>query len=467
MKNNKEMLAIIIGGFLLRLISSYVGYGFIAFDEYFIGMDPAGFKLLVDNSYKFADVARTPLLFYFDYAVFFIANKLFGISSPLELIKFAGAFLGALSMLGVWMCYKLVLNISSDKKNALLCAFILSFYFVMPFICTRLMIESVSAIVLMVAVYFWSKNNWFWFALLLGISSMFRFQNGVIYIGVLVYVMFVVKNKAIKFIAGGLVALLLQIFLDYSVFGGFLTSLINYTKLQLEVITQHSRQPWFNFILLFIGLSLPLASLATLPAVYKAAMKYKVLGIMFVVFVVAHSFSPHKEDRFMIPVLPLFLLLMGLGLKEVKKYYKFSMRWFWTVNFVLLVPVIISPTMSNLIDAMDYSRKNGVEMFVSDSPITPRMFAGYKQTKVIKKDEWKDYFCTIDVKGLMNKKDIYVHSIFPQDQTNLAGFAKECGVELEYLGNFKGGFIDQILARLNAKFNYRRANGHLYKLSLS
>lgn len=464
MKNNKWIILILSLGLILRLLSSYLGYGFIAFDEYFIGMDPAGFKLLVDGTYSFADISRTPLLFYFDYGVFLMANKLFGISSPLELIKFAGAVLGVISMLGVWLCYRAAYSLSSDKKNALLCAAILSLYFIMPFISTRLMIESVSAVVLMIAVYFWSRNKWFWFALFIGISSMFRFQNGVIYIGVLLYVMFAVRNKTVKFLAGGLVAFLLQVILDYHVFGGFLTSLINYARLQTNTILDHSRQPWFNFILLFIGLSLPLASLATLPAVYKACVKYKVLAVMLLVFVLAHSFSPHKEDRFMIPVVPLFLLLMGLGLKYVKKYYRFSMWWFWTVSSILVIPVVISPTMSNVLDAMEYSRKNGVEIFVSDSPIIPKMFVGYKKIEVIKKEGWKDYFCSLKK---TDKSGIFIHSIFPQEQTKIAEFAKECDVNIEYLGNFKGGFIDRVLAKLNPKFNYRRANGHLYRLPLS
>lgn len=470
---NKELLILILAGAVLRILTAYFAYGFIAFDEYFMGMDPAGYKLLIDSSYKFTDAVRTPLLFYFDHYLFLFANKVLGVSSPLGLVRFASIVLGLISVLGIWMSYKIAENLGESKRTALLCAALSSFYFVMPFINTRLMVESISGILLVSAFYFWSRRSWFWFAFLIGVSSMFRFQNGVVFIFMLLYMLFAARMAIPKFLLGGLAALFLQAVIDHSVFGGFLTSLITYTKFQMDTLMDHSRQPWYNFILLFIALSIPIASIVILPALYKAGVKYKMLGIAFLGFILAHSFSPHKEDRFMIPMIPLYLVLIGLGLEPVRSYfeekgykklYKFSIYWFWIFNFILLVPVTISPTMSNVIDAMEYSRKNDAVVFISDSPMITRLFIAYKEIRPVQKDKWRDELCSIGHEGPKGYEGYYIHSIFPPEETKITEHAKACGVKLSYVRNFKGGHLDRLFAYLNPKFNYRRANGHLYRL---
>ncbi len=468
---NKELYIIIAAGFLLRVITSYFAYGFMAFDEYFFGMDPAGYKLLVDNSYQFAHTARTPILFLFDYYLFLFGNKVFGINSPLDLIRFASMVLGLISTVCIWMSYKIAENLGESKRTALMCALLSSLYFVMPFISTRLMIESLSGIAIVIGLYFWSRKGWFWFAFFIGLSSMFRFQSGVLCIAAFLYLVFTERKALPRFLAGGFVVLLLQVILDYKIFGGFLTSLINYAAEQSTGIFEHSRQPWYNFVLLFIALSIPIASIVTLPAFYKAGVKYKMLGFTFIFFVVTHCFSPHKEDRFMIPMIPMFLIMTGLGLEKIRTYfedkgfkplYRLCVSWFWIFNFILLVPVSISPTMSNVIDAMDYSRKNGAELFISDSPMITRMFVGYKGIKPVLKEKWKEELCSPELKK--GPHGYFIHSIFLPSETNIAEQAKACGVNLSYVGNFRGGYIDRLVAYLNPKFNYRRANGHLYRL---
>lgn len=468
------LFIIIISGVLLRLFCAYFSYGFMGFDEYQTAILPAGIKLFSDPSYVFTDVARSPLLYYLDYSLFWLASKIFNISSPVGVLRFAMIFVGLVNSLTIYLAYRISNMVGHDNKRAsLLVASLFAFYFAMPFIGTRLMSESLSSFFVIVAVYYAARSinlnekgmNIMLCGLYFGIAAMFRFQAGVLYIGMLVFLLFYDLKHRIKwFLIGGAIVLVLQIALDYVTYGGFLTSIFGYYKLQISVLATHSRQPWYNFLLLLLGLTLPIASILTVPAFIKCCVKYLWISIPFVLFVTLHCFSPHKEERFMFPVVPLFILMIGLGLKEIKGLYrKFNLYWFWIANTVLLVLTIFSPTLANVTEPMEYVRRSGFEVFASDSPLVPEFFTAYKgKTDVVDRYKWKFYLCSLD-----KSKNTYIHTVFQQEETNLEKSARECGIKLKYINNFKSGLADYIVAKLNPVFNRRRVNGYLYVIDRS
>ncbi len=469
-KNKLWLFIIVIAGAALRLLCAYSSYGFMGFDEYQTAIRPAGMKLFLDPSYIFTDVARSPILYYVDYYLFLLANKLFGISSPVWLLRSAMMIVGLFSTLTVYLAYRISMIINRDDKNALLVATLFAFYFAMPFIGTRLMSESLSSFFVILAVYFSTRSwrlddkggNIFLAGLFFGVSAMFRFQTGSLFIGMFLFLcIYDLRHRAKWLFLGGLLALILQVILDYVTFGGFLTSIFGYAKLQMEVLATHSRQPWYNFLLLLLGLTLPIATITTLPAFLRSCKRQLWLCVPLAFFVVFHCFSPHKEERFMFPIIPLFILMMGLGMKKATGFWsRFSNYWFWSVNTMLLLLVIFSPTLSNVTEPMDYVRRSGFQVFASDSPLVPDFFVAYAgKTEVIDRYKWKTYLCAID----KNKKT-YVHTVFQQDETRLETSAKECGVKLRYIDNFKSGLADRIVAKLNPKFNRRRVNGYLYEV---
>jgi 4-amino-4-deoxy-L-arabinose transferase-like glycosyltransferase len=440
----------------------------MGFDEYQTGIRPAGMKLLLDPAYVFTDAARSPILYYLDYYLFLLASKTFGITSPVWLLRFAMMVVGLFSSLMIYMAYRISLLVNRDDNNALTVASLFAFYFAMPFIGTRLMSEALSSFFVIAAVYFATRSwrmddkgsNIFLSGLLFGVAAMFRFQAGLLFMGMLLFLsIYDLRHRAKWLLFGGVLALILQIILDYATFGGFLTSIFGYVKFQMQVLATHSSQPWYNFILLLFGLTLPIATITTLPAFLRSCARHLWLCVPLAFFVIFHCFSPHKEERFMFPIIPLFILMMGLGMKKARGFWsKFSAYWFWSVNGILLFLVIFSPTLSNVTEPMDYVRRSGFEVFASDSPLVPDFFVAYfGKTDVVDRYKWKSYLCALD----KNKKT-YIHTVFQQDETKLEASAQECGIKLIYIDNFRSGLADRIVAKLNPTFNRRRVNGYLY-----
>lgn len=463
------LFIIIVCGALLRLLCAYYSYGFMGFDEYQTAILPAGIKLFNDSGYVFKDVARSPILYYFDYSLFWIASKILGVSSPVGILRAAMIIVGLINSVTIYFAYKISILVGQEnKKGPLLVASLFAFYFALPFIGTRLMSESLSSFFVVVAVYFAARSinlkekgfNIMLCGIFFGVAAMFRFQAGILYVGMLLFLLFYdLKHRTKWFLVGGAIVFFLQVALDYATFGGFLTSMFGYYKLQRSVLALHSRQPWYNFSLLLLGLTLPIASMITIPAFLRSCTKYLWMSVPLILFVLLHSFSPHKEERFMFPIIPLFILMIGLGLNEIKGLYrKFNLWWFWSVNSVLLVLTIFSPTLANVTEPMEYVRSSGFDVFASDSPLLPEFFVAYKgKTDIVEKNKWKTYLCSLE----KNKKT-YIHSVFQQNETNLEISARECGIKLTLIKNFESGLADHVVAKLNPTFNRRRVNGYLY-----
>ena len=71
--------------------------------------------------------------------------------------------------------------------------------------------------------------------------------------------------------------------------------------------------------------------------------------VMFAVFVVSHSLVPHKEERFMVPMLPILLVgLVPLAAWILDHGARWRAALFATVNLSLLVLVIGSPPQRGL-----------------------------------------------------------------------------------------------------------------------
>jgi hypothetical protein len=164
---------------------------------------------------------------------------------------------------------------------------------------------------------------------------------------------------------------------DYLLTGQFHGSIHGYLDYNLRFSgVNHGHQPFYVFILLFFALSFPfLLWPFRLPTGWKEAwQRHQTPLTFFSIFVIVHSLSPHKEERFMIPILPIFLVLLTpmIGFLMTERRY-LRLGTFLTLNTVLLLITITNTPQSNIL---------GLVRFLSHSRHLNSVY-GWKDTLVL------------------------------------------------------------------------------------
>ena len=354
-------------GLGLVLSVGFFNQGIIALDDYsegFARFIPAQ-NILFKNNLETAGI-RLPFQ-----SVFLLAlSKLglfLGITHPLNQVRFVLMVLGVLVYSIQTSCA--VMFFTEPRKRFLALLFC-SFYFLLPLVYTRPLIENMSGAFVTLsafcAFYFDKTKQTRWISasvLSIACASLFRFQTGVCFVAI-GFLVFLSQNKKTwaVFFGASVLSFLFTGLLDLFLTGGFHRSLLSYVTYNLQHSSSYGTTPFYTFALVFLGLSIPPSFLGRYPR-FSWKKSYEPLLTVFLfwfVFLVAHSIIPHKEERFIIPILPLFLIL----LVPLAHYWFFERksRWriayFCSVNFLLLPLTSFSTPQRNVIELVKYVDKN-------------------------------------------------------------------------------------------------------------
>jgi hypothetical protein len=321
MKNNQKILSVFLLiffiGFVARMVTSYVVYGPQSMDDYGHAVLP-GIEFTEGKALEIP-VWRSPLLVW-TLGTITSMGKFIGLTEIFSLIRFQLIFLGLFSLLlplyYLWIYRK---NFAEDFNYHLLAFGFLSLHFIVIFASTRAFGESIAMTLSFVALLMMIRSvphrnyvSLFFGSLILGIACLYRFQIGVFGIGFLVYLIWKKESKAIGIlIISGLVAAGLQGLIDHQVGRWPLQTLYEYLYVNKDGAVEHSIQPWYNtwatvLILLFMPFSWPL-----IRHIKKLNETERLLAAMCAFFILMHSLIPHKEERFLIPVVPFLLLIVA------------------------------------------------------------------------------------------------------------------------------------------------------------
>lgn len=346
-----------VAGLGVYVITAIFNIGIVAIDDYFQIMA----KVVPAAAYTPDQVVAatgvySPIPVLLHLGVVRLASML-GILHPYNQLRFDQAFLASFSFLTMWHAGKSCFTPFSESergRHQLIFTGLLGFYFAAPLFLTRPMVESLVAPFLLLgtalACRYWT-NPARWSLVLstfvFAAGATLRPQAGIVAFALPMAVVYRRRwaDLAVLGLAGA-AAFVVTGLIDGAIRGGFHESLRTYVAFNLQHSSDFGVSPWYTYLILLLGATLPPAFLARYRG-FPWRQRYEPLFpavAVFGIFVAAHSLVPHKEERFMIPIMPLLLLLLTpLAAWLLEHGPRWRVVYFTGLNLVLLPLMVLNP----------------------------------------------------------------------------------------------------------------------------
>jgi len=358
----KHFVFALVFGVLFRAIASYFIFGYTFADDFMDWIVPS-YLVSEGLPYDFFNFRMPNQLYLMSW--FFDFTKILGFGdNPISQIRVFYFLISLISLLAFWGARFFYL--AYQKENPLfgiLVLYLIAIHCIMPFISTRALTETISFPLVFLgfgmAEYGRIKqfHKWFIFGVfLIGLAAIFRFQVGLFFVGYAFCFLFKKEYKHLLYFFGaGVLLLCVQVLSEWA-YGRYpFETLINYIKInELSGLSQiRGAKPWYVYITaILLACFLPLVFF-TKDRLMLLWKKQFFIVIPVVFFVLMHSLIDHKEERFMIPVLPLvFALLAYIWSKEFlnKNVIRFFTMPFLVLNFILLFIVNTNNTQAGTVE---------------------------------------------------------------------------------------------------------------------
>lgn len=418
------LATVLIVALLLRLIAVIFSKGYMASDDQFETVDvaynwlrhglwsPDG--ILTWGSTITRDIMRFPLYALSLWAIMKVYLWL-GIDSLNTMMYGIRAVHAVFSLFSVYACYKIIEIATGSRRWALYGGLIAAVHFALPFLAVRNLIEMVGAhfwMLALLALYIFQKHRrrgWLIAAgLLTGLAWMIRFE--IIFAALVVPPVLWYESKKIKgaiiYGAAFILMLLVSGMIDWIIMDKFAASSINHIR---QVLTEPP--PYKTSFLIYPGILIgffipPLSLLLFFYSGFKSFWsRHRVLIFSTLCFIVIHTVSASRQERYMIPIIFPLLTIFVLGvhhqfnrsyfLSPRRRLFKILLIVATVINIALLIPLTVNYGKKGLVDPLvkiEKTKKGAAVAFVSPDKkrIYPRYYGGFVPIKEIKIKKWGD-----------------------------------------------------------------------------
>lgn len=472
---------VLIIGLVFRLIAVFFSKGYAFHDDHFemaelVERWRQGYSFLWTGS----DVHVFSLVYPgFLYLVFEACHRC-GLHEP-EQILFVLRLIHALfSLLAIYYSYKLALRIAGEEKTAILVAIAVALFWIFPFMSVRNLREFVCVPFLLAGCYYIADPKFSYRAILIAgllfaLAFTIRLQILFIPFGIGLTLLFQkeTRKKAILFgVFLGIGFMLTQGLFDLIYYRNPFASIAEYLRFNSDKtnIDIQPTGPWYQYLETLAGVFFLLPFFLLLLG-YIKSWKIKPARMFFwgsLLFFAFHSYYRNKQERFIIPFIPFFILLGIIGFYEYYKEHKrdkwlrnisrIAIGWFIVFNTIGLVFLCFSYTKKERVGSMLYlKRKGDVSNIIMESengaPRPPVFYLG-KQIN----------FYTLTAGDSIPALTLYIPG-GPDPEPNYLIMSGEENLEkrlsrlqrlyplLKFEKEIHPGFLDNIAYRLNPKHN--------------
>jgi len=406
----RQPLAVITGAAVaVRLLAAVFAKGYGMYDDHFLCVEIA--QSWIDGPKYWWDphatlVGHSMLLPASLYALF-LGCEAVGITDPQTKLLIVRLLLAAFSLLTVRFGYRIAQRLGG-RQAAIAAGWVLALMWLMPFLSVRALIE-----LLCVPFILWgmllflqaddkedaqgrpsTQRRMLWLLFAAGaVSCMgfaFRYQSILMPAG-LGFVLLLQRRwlGAVVFAAGCVVGVLgFQGVVD-TLYGGYpFFSFLNYVKINSTEYMNYPQLPWYNYFLTIAGLMLPPLGLMLWWGFGVSVRKHWRVWVPAFFFFAFHSIFPNKQERFILPFVPYFVILGVVGWQQwtaASGWWSRHQRlntgfWvaFWVLNTPLMVLMSVTYSKRSYCESMYYFHDKTVRSLVvepnSDHIFSPPLF---------------------------------------------------------------------------------------------
>lgn len=383
------LTTILLAALILRLLAAFFSKGYAFHDDHFC-------VLRVANSWAngiphWLTAAHPPKhsMVYAGINAFFMwIMHSFDIVDPevkATVLRILHAFY---SILIVYFGFKIT-KLLSNTRNAILAGWILALLWFMPYLSVKFLAELVCVPPVLAGFYYILKaerqpNNcwklWVLAGVLFGLAFTIRLHT-VLFAGGLGIVLLVKKKwtESILFTVGYLLMVIILIgipdilFFDYP-----FQYVVDYFIFNSENAYNYITGSPFKFLITTFGFLVPPVSVFLMWGYIKAWKIEPKIFVAVLIFFLVHSFFPNKQERFLLPMYPLLIILGVIGWNQFKDASRFWLKhpqlysglwkFFWTVNIIAAVALALTFTKKDRVAPLHYlSQQHDVESIIIES----------------------------------------------------------------------------------------------------
>jgi hypothetical protein len=119
-----------------------------------------------------------------------------------------------------------------------------------------------------------------------------------------------------------------------------------YVRYNLTHKNDYGSGGWYTYILVLSGMMIPPFGLMLFLGMFKTSRKLLIIFVPLIIFFAFHSYFPNKQERFIFPIIPMYIILGTIGVNQLlneklnsnfwHNFYKYSLYFFIAINIILL-----------------------------------------------------------------------------------------------------------------------------------